>query len=87
MVYLDGHQHLSWLCNHPSVGLGKRQGGHATRPQTLQWLLPVITWHETCSQRYPVGADRMSLARKGGSMPFVWKMERQEVDSFDPLST
>ena len=48
---------------------------------------PVGADHMTCSQRHPVGADHMSLAREGGPMPFVWKMmERQRVDSCDPLS-
>ena len=35
VVYPDGDQQLSWLCDHPFTGLGKRQGGHTTRPQTL----------------------------------------------------
>ena len=35
VVYPDGNQHLSWLCDHPFIGLGKRQR-HA--------LVPLSCW-------------------------------------------
>ena len=33
VVYPDRDQQLSWLCSHLFIGLGKGQGGHASRPQ------------------------------------------------------
>ena len=38
---METNSYPGCVIDHPFAGLEKRQEGHATRPQTLSWLLPV----------------------------------------------